>query len=218
MDRDPLSGYVGERSYSFPLYRYEFNHLISKMDKMLNVSSKIIEMLRKKYYNDDKEMEKSNIAKDLIYYIYAVLNDSKYRNEYSDLLEFDFPRIPFYSKNIYESYKELGKELVDLHLENKEIEIIISIEGSNLIVDGQKVEWNEEKKGISINEETTLLNISKKSWDYEIGRYKILDKFLKARDERDLSLTTLEHIYKVSKILDQSITIIKKIENIELNE
>lgn len=87
MDRDPLSGYVGERSYAFSLYLYKENHLTNDTDKILNIKKSFISFLRKNYYNNDDQVNASQIARDFIYYPYGLLNNPIYKEKYNEFIQ-----------------------------------------------------------------------------------------------------------------------------------
>lgn len=61
----------------------------------------------------------------------------------------------------------------------------------------------EATQQLHINDTQYFTNISPVAWNFTIGGYQVLDKYLKSRkqDERPLGLTELRHIPKVVRIL-----------------
>lgn len=51
--------------------------------------------------------------------------------------------------------------------------------------------------------------------NHTIGGYRVIEKYLKGRKERKLSLEELEHIYKVIEILKRTIELVRELEKIE---
>ena len=153
---------------------------------------------------------------EILYYIYAVLYSNTYRAKYAEFLKSDFPHIPF-TKN-YEIFKELaglGKELVELHLLKSK-----KLDKSNAkfpIKDGCKVEKREyeaKEEKIYINDRQYFSGVTKEVWDYYIGGYQVLDKWLKERQGRTLSDDDITHFLKVIAALAHTIELQKEIDKL----
>ncbi|MBO8174167.1 MAG: N-6 DNA methylase [Thermococcus sp.] len=201
-----LSTTTSEVGYLFPLYKYVKNKLTGKLEKTPNIKPEFIKLLKEKY---------NATPEDFLYYAYAVLHDPKYRKRYAEFLKIDFPRIPLYDKKTFEKYKKIGKELVELHLMKRSIPVDIGdkIEGDNLEV--EKVKYDKKKQGVWINKTTILLEIPEEVWNYTIGGYRVIEKYLKGRKGRTLTIDELEHIYKVVEIIKRTIELVKELEKIE---
>jgi predicted helicase len=184
-----------------PLYRYEEDN--KELKKVPNIKPEFLKLLKEKY---------NATPEDFLYYAYAVLHDPKYRKRYAEFLKIDFPRIPLYDKETFDKYKQIGKELVELHLMKKEIPIDLAgkIKGESLKV--EKVKY--DNKGVWINNKTILLGIPEDVWNYKVGGYQVIEKYLKSRKGRELSLDELEHIYRVVEIIKRTIELVKELEKI----
>ncbi|HRU73743.1 MAG TPA: DNA methyltransferase, partial [Caldisericia bacterium] len=172
----------------------------------------IFEMLQKEY-------KKEVTPEEIFYYIYGVLYSNIYREKYAEFLKIDFPRVPF-TKN-YELFKQigsLGKELISLHLLNSEKlnnpTSKFEGEGNNLV---KYVKYDENKKSVFINENQYFTNIEKDIWEYMIGGYQVLYKWLKDRKGRFLSLDEILNYAKIVTSLKYTIELQKEIDTIELN-
>jgi len=64
-----------------------------------------------------------------------------------------------------------------------------------------KVRYNEEKNRVYINQAQYFEGIAKEVWQYQIGGYQILNKWLKDRKRRTLSLEDIKHYCKVTTLL-----------------
>ncbi len=188
----------------FPLYQYIENRITKEIQKVPNIKKDILKLIKQKY---------NATPEDFLYYIYAILHDSKYREKYKEFLKIDFPRIPLYDKETFEKYKEIGKKLVELHLMKNIPTPDIDIEGENLKV--ENVKYDKKKKGVKINKETILLGIDEDVWEFKIGGYKVIEKYLKGRKGRKLTLSELEHIYKIVYIIKETIKLMKELEKIK---
>ncbi len=78
----------------------------------------------------------------------------------------------------------------------------------------EKVKY-DDKDCVAINKTTKLCGIPPEVWEYTIGGYRVIEKYLKGRKGRKLSLDELEHIYRVIEILRRTIELIKELEAIE---
>ena len=191
------SGRFGS-GFLFPLYRYS-----QTGEKQSNISRKLLIDLCKKYNN--------KITNDVIfYYIYALLHNPTYRRKYDEFLRFDFPRIKFVAD--YDKFKQLanlGKELADLHLMKKRLptQIKFDVSDSNIV---KKVKYTNGK--VFINDDQYFDGISEDIWNFFIGGYQILDKWLKSRKNMALSSIEIENFLQIVEIIRQTIEFMKKID------
>jgi len=153
---------------------------------------------------------------EIFYYIYAVLYSPNYRKRYNEFLKIDFPRVPLPSD--YEVFIELsniGKELVDLHLLRapvlNETEVGFPEGGSNGV---EKVSYDDGNKRVFINKEQYFEGVSKEVWEYRIGAYQVMEKYLKDRKKRKLSLDEINHYMKMAKAIRLTIELQEKIDDI----
>lgn len=65
------------------------------------------------------------------------------------------------------------------------------------------------------NDKTILLGILEDVWNYKIGGYQVIEKYLKDRKGRELSLDELEHLYRVVEIIKRTIELVKELEKID---
>lgn len=197
---------------NFPLYLYPNEKKLlnnSKDPKRSNINSKIIKSFTETY-------SKEPTPEEIFYYIYAVLYSNTYRIKYDEFLKSDFPRVPFTKE--YELFKkigEMGNKLVDLHLlrsdELNNPTAKFQGSGDNRI---DKQTFNEGERKIYINKTQYFEAIKKEVWEYQIGGYQVLDKWLKDRKGRELSLEDIKHYCKVATALQKTIEIQEAIDDI----
>lgn len=150
-------------------------------------------------------------------YIYAILFHKEYRKKYLDFLKIDFPKIPFVeSKDYFLKFAKLGEELYNLHLENLKIQKEV---GEPMFKDNKnknkkivKAIYNENEKDLFVNESLYFKNVDKEVWEYKIGGYQVLDKYLKSHKNENIDY---EHFENVIKILTRSIEIEAEISKFE---
>ena len=170
-------------------------------ERIENFTPKFREFINKKYGEIKPE--------EILGYIYAVLFHKEYRKKYFDFLKIDFPKIPFVeSKEDFLKFAKLGEELYNLHLGNSKIQKEV---GEAMFEDNKnknetiaKINYNENEKKLFVNESLYFKNVDKAVWEYKIGGYQVLDKYLKSHKNENIDY---EHFENVIKILSVSIEI-----------
>jgi predicted helicase len=152
----------------------------------------------------------------IFYYVYAVVYSTYYREKYSEYLRMDFPRIPFTSDyELFLEMEKLGHNLADLHLMTSPLLnqtfSRFEIAGDNII---KKVAYNEEEKRVYIDDNQYFSNIDQDIWEYQIGGYQVMGKWLKDRKKRVLSLPEIEHYIKIARALQLTIQYQEKIDEL----
>jgi predicted helicase len=146
---------------------------------------------------------------DILHYIYATLYSISYREKYAEFLKTDFPRVPFTRDyKLFKKLAEKGEELVELHLlkSKKLIKPIAKCEGSgNLRV--EKVIYDGNKACVYINPEKWFTGIPSEVWEYRIGGYQVVEKWLKDRKGRTLSSEEVAHYTRVVTAITETISI-----------
>lgn len=211
-----ISTKTKETAYFFPLYLYPeqseyqlFPQEKSKPERIPNFTNEFLQAVK-------ESVGKEPHPEEIFYYIYAVLYSPIYRKCYQEFLKIDFPRIPLPS--YYEVFKQLsnlGKELVDLHLFKasalEESEIAFRESGSNIV---NKVFYDEGNRRVFINREQWFEGILRETWEYRIGAYQVMEKYLKDRKKRKLSVNEITHYMKVSKAISLTIELQEKIDDL----
>ena len=178
-------------------------------DKVSNIKKEIIDLLMASY-------KKKVTPEEIFYYIYAIMYSQKYRQKYNEFLKIDFPRIPFtVDYKLFKKLSDIGEELTDLHLlKSKKLDKLTAKfpkTGDNNV---EKREYNAKEKIIYINESQYFENVDKELWEYHIGGYQVLDKWLKDRIGNRLSREEVDHYLKVITVLKNTIEIQGKVDEI----
>jgi len=211
-----ISNKTKEVNYFFPLYLYPyqpkgslFGEAASELKRIPNFTDKFLQTIK-------ASLGQEPTAEEIFYYIYAVLFSPTYRERYEEFLKIDFPRVPLPSSNIL--FKELsnhGKELVELHLLKAstldETNIGFPKSGSYNV---EKASYDDENQRVFINKEQYFEGISMEVWIYRIGAYQVLEKYLKDRKKRRLSLDEINHYMKVAKAIRLTIELQKRVDEV----
>lgn len=208
------------QSYTFPLYRYT-----SPGVREENLSPAFRARLDSRY-------GKTYPPETVLGYCYAVLYSPAYRRKYAEFLKSDFPRIPFPAEAAeFEKLAALGWELARVHLQEKGAEPPLLRSPGNrqlgdFIGEGEDtVEYvrfdpyphdrtnpfpehftMEELGIVRINKDKFFDLVPKAAWEFQIGGYQVLQKFLKDRKGRRLiELDEIEQYEQIVRIIHFSL-------------
>jgi predicted helicase len=128
---------------------------------------------------------------EVLAYIYAVLYSPTYRQKYAQELRTDFPRIPFTADgDLFRQMAALGQQLIDLHLLRSTPLLVggkggvkYQGQGSDVV---EKVRYDAATGRVHINADKYFEGITPEMWQYQIGGYQVLEKYLKDRKGRCL--------------------------------
>jgi len=209
MESSLVSNKSREISYAFPLYKYSDSKDALFETKEPNFTEKFLD------YRKEKLLKYSD--EEIFYYIYGLPHSPKYRETYKEFLQTDFPKIDF-NRDILK-VSEIGKELADLHLLKHQIlnrpkEWQIQKSGKNLTLElstKSKV-FNDGK--ITFNSETYIGGISDEVWNFFIGGYQVLHKWLSDRNGKTLTTDELIHYMKIVVSIQKTIKFQKKLDTL----
>lgn len=189
------------RDSCFPLYLYpsadQHGDIINGNGKHENFRPVFRQWVDKKYGRTYKPEQ-------ILGYIYAVLHSPVFRQRYQELLKIDFPRIPFVDgKKQFEQLSALGWELIEAHLLKKipgGVSVGFPVIGSDKV---EKIIYQEATRRLHINDKQYFDHVPSEAWNFVIGGYHVLDKYLKERKKagRALGLAEFQHIPKIVRIL-----------------
>ncbi|MFP6071677.1 type ISP restriction/modification enzyme [Helicobacter pylori] len=159
----------------------------------------------------DKHYNHSFEPLEVLGYIYALLYSPNYRKRYEEFLKADYPKILFTNnKDLFRALSLLGIELIGLHVLNQEslnhsFEKLkdATIGGSyykeaherNPII--KKPSYNEPEQRLYINHSAYFRGVSQEIYDYRIGGYGVLEKYLKSHKNESCKFDHVTNIIKV---------------------
>lgn len=223
-------------AYIFPLYIYDTENVrkilreeneeiggmfedikhFEDVERIENFTPRFRKFINEKYGNVKPE--------EILGYIYAILFHKEYRKKYFDFLKIDFPKIPFVDKKEdFLKFGKLGIRLYNLHLYDltnlSSEKINLEDVGEPMFKDAknknekiEKINYNENKKELFVNKSLYFKNVSKEVWEYKIGGYQVLDKYLKSHKNENIDYS---HFENVIKILTKSLEIESEISKLD---
>jgi type I restriction-modification system DNA methylase subunit len=200
IDMCAVSLQTKETAYEFPLYVYH-----DDQTRTPNFNPNTLSAFTTR-------LSQQTVPEDILDYIYARLHSPRYRQKYKELLKADFPRIPA-PKNDSEfiDMVSYGKELRELHLMSSarvnDFMTTYPVAGTDIV---EGVEFIEGK--IWINQAQFFGNVSEQAWQFYVGGYPPVQKWLKDRKGRRLTSEEIEHYQRIIKIMDETHQIMLKID------
>ncbi len=168
----------------------------------------------------DKHYNHSFEPLEILGYIYALLYSPNYRKRYEDFLKADYPKILFTkNKDLFRALSLLGIELIGLHVLNQE-SLNYSFEKLKDATIGdsrykeahernpiiKKPSYNEPEQRLYINHSAYFVGVSQEIYDYRIGGYCVLDKYLKSHKNEHCDF---DHVTNIIKVIARTIEIQK---------
>ncbi len=224
-DRDPLSVATRERTQVFPLYLFTAgDDLLGQADEppQPNLAYQFIRELSArlslKFLDNGKgDLMETFGPEDILHYAYAIFHSPTYRERYAEFLKRDFPRLPITSdRDLFSVLAQWGEELVSLHLMRSPYLdnpfTTFPQSGSNVM---EKVRYVAEEKRVYISKEKQHFdNVPEETWNFRVGGYQVLDKWLKDRKGRVLSSEDVDHYRKVVAALHETRHIMEEIDEV----
>ena len=171
---------------------------------------------------------------DVFHYIYAVFHSPTYRQLYDQFLRVDFPRVPLTDDiELFRALADLGGQLKDVHLmeSSKPDQVRFPIGGEYVIEKGYPKYYGpgDVPAGEKSPVEQGRVYISKTAprsgkqgqyfegippevWQFRIGGYQPLDKWLKDRRGRTLSFDDLDHYKRIAAALSDTIRLMDEVD------
>lgn len=233
VDKISLSSKTSTNAYVFPLYvkrgqdPKDLQGNLEAFDETdgycANLASgltqEIEDLLNLRFVSDSVgNLDKTFGPEDVFHYAYAVFHSPAYRERYEEFLKRDFPRLPLTSDlDLFSVLSQWGEELVALHLMRSPLldDPLTTFPKSGSKVLDKTAKHDPEKNRVYINKEGQYFdNVPEETWNFRIGGYQVLQKWLKYRKGRNLSEEDIEHYKKVVKALHETARIMQEIDEV----
>jgi hypothetical protein len=191
VSENPVDANVFRRGgiYLFPLFIYEHHNATE------NLSPDFRAFIDARY-------DHVYTPEEILGYIYAVLHAPIYRSTYADFLRIDFPRIPFPDhKRDFEALSELGWRLVQVHLMREKPKGKLAAFHGKGTHEVDELAYSEVENSVRINAGQCFKPVPPAVWDFHIGGYRVVEKYLKSRKGRRLTLDEIDHFAATVKAL-----------------
>jgi len=170
---------------------------------------------QKIYYKLEINYGKRPTPEEIFYYIYGIFYSNTYRTKYAEFLKIDFPRVPFTANyTLLKKVAEYGKQLADLHLLKSDAlnSPVSKYRGSGDNDRIEKIKYDGKANCVYINNDKYFDAITPELWNYYIGGYQVLHKFLKDRNGRIMD--DPRHYSRIVTAISKTIELQKQIDDI----
>ncbi len=127
----------------------------------------------------------------------------------------DFPRLPIINDgSMFKHLSVLGQRLIDAHL--------FRIDHTQSSIDYHKPKESDNKvkyvvhknNRININDDNYFDNLTEEVFNYTIGTYKVLEKYLTSRISRALTSVEINNIIKIGEAISHTICLMNEVDGI----
>ena len=207
-----VSAATRERTYLFPLYLYGAEGTTAAGERRPNLAAAFVSRFvaavgATELVNSPTVGQRAPAGaqgrtplhpEDIFYYIYGVLHAPTYRSRYAEFLKMDFPRVPL--PKDYDGFDALaaaGEKLARLHLlKDKERWDWRAIGQRGQATDTTvgKVDYDDSSREIIFDakkpraEQLRVGPVPANIWEFHVGGYQVLQKWLKDRKGRKVDL------------------------------
>ena len=181
-------------NYLFPLYRYD--NEMSNPIRRENLKSEF-----RRWIND--YYGKAHSPGDILGCIYAILHSPNYRKRYAEFLRADFPRIPFPKENTeFQRLAAIGGELIAAHLLRANCAgDLAQHDGTGTSNTVEKVRHDATAQRLYFNKDEWFAPLPPAVFNFPIGGYRPLEKYLKSRQGRILPLAEINTLKKAANAI-----------------
>jgi predicted helicase len=180
----------------------------------------------KKHYQSGRSKKERSITKVAIfYYVYGVLHDPVYRENFSSDLKSGFPRIPFYLD--FWQWADWGKTLMDLHIDYEAVKPWPlqrnDVQDKELRKAGLTpkpvLKADREFGRIRLDRETTLSGVPSEAWDYKLGSRSALEWVLdqyKEKKPKDPTIRARFDTYRFADYKEKVIDLLARVTTVSV--
>lgn len=193
------------REYVFPLYIYPDHE--GFVGRQVNFDEQIIQKICSSLCVGSLE------PLDVLGYTYAVLYSNKYRKEYAEFLKINYPRIPYPTDlDRFMALATLGKKLIDLHLLRFTVDncTVTFFGGIKNVVENPR----HSQDRVYINRSEYFDGVTEEYWNKMVGGYAPLQKWLKLRKGKVLSVSDIETYCKTAYALEATDRVMAEIDQL----
>jgi hypothetical protein len=200
-------------NYVFPLYLLPEGIFAPAGHRTPNVAPGVFRFL-------ERAFGEAPSPEAILCYVYAVLYSQRYRDLYASFLASDFPRIPFpRDRRLFEALAGLGAELVDLHLPARPLRPTVQFvgEGSGRLGRTKRVlrDYRPDERRLVVNEQGLCFEgIPSRVWEYRIGGYQVLDRWLQDRAGRTLTMGEIQGFCRTATALARTLEVQRRIDEV----
>ena len=144
----------------------------------------------------------------LLYYIVAILHAKPFTELHQETLKRDFPKIPLPADiSFFDTLSGWGKDFCNNYLLD-----LPPLTTSNFHGRSNRVLFVRHRpNSIWINPDSYFEGICPEMWEYRVGKYQVLHKWLNDRKKRFLLPEDIQHFEKITKAIRRCVALKKEL-------
>ena len=207
----------------FPLYTYpadgDERDLLSSDERVHNLEPIFLKKLASALnlsLDCNTSLPDGITPEDVFHYAYSVFHSPTYRTRYVEFLKIDFPRLPLTGKlKLFRTLTILGKELTELHImealkSSIKLPEFIGSQSSEI----EKPTWSKNAVWIDNDATVGFTGVKEEIWSFQIGGYRVCEKWLKDRKGRKLAKEDIDCFKKIVTALSETIRLTAEIDKV----
>ena len=227
--------------YTYPSEQELVQGLFQRGERQPNLApaftAELERRLSLRFISDGKgDLRETFGPEDVFHYIYAMFHSPTYRERYDQFLRADFPRVPLVADaESFRALAGLGEQLTGVHLLESSLlhqpESRFPVPGDNVIErgypryhapgetpPGETAPIGQGRVYISANAKKGnnrgqyFEGIPPEVWEFRVGGYQPMDKWLKDRRGRELSFDEQNHYVKIAAALQETIRLMEEVD------
>ena len=202
-----------ENTSGFPLYTMDSDSSASSLFRNENGMKSNITLEATSAF----KRKVTDVKEDAIFnYCYAILHSPGYRHRYAKFLQREFPRVLLPEvPDLFKDLSILGAALVELHLlETPGLNNLKCNFYGSKSVQVEAPFWSDECIWVDKAQTCGFRGVKKEVWNFSIGSYRVCEKWLKDRRDRDLTKNEFTHYQKILVAISETIRLMKEIDEV----
>jgi len=153
---------------------------------------------------------------DVVDYAYAVFYAPSFRKRYAEFLKTDVPRVPFTrDKHLFASLVKKGRELTAIHMMSAatldKFGTDFPEKGTNEV---EKAVYTAAQSRVWINPIQYFGGVPNDVWNFQIGGYRVVEKWLRDRKGRKLAYDDVQHWQRAVVAIQETMRLVKEIDEL----
>jgi hypothetical protein len=163
---------------------------------------------------DSTDLNSAFGPKDIFDYAYAIFYAPSFRSRYAEFLRTDVPRLPLTSdRKLFAALVQKGRELTALHLMvSPKLDRFLTQfpeKGANEV---GNVYYDAVERRVWVNPLQYFGGVPLEVWNFQIGGYRVCEKWLKNRKGRKLTYDDLQHWQRIVVAITETMRLTKEID------
>ena len=181
-----------------------------------NITTWALEQFRERYPSRKRGSQVSEEA--IFWYVYGVLHDPIYREEFAGNLRRGFPRIPLYDS--FSQWRDWGQQLMALHTKYEDA-VSFPLQRRNIDDEDPRpvLRADRDRGEIILDTATKLSGVPETAWDYKLGNRSAIESVLyqfREKTPRDATIRDQFNTYRFADHKERAVELLMKVTTVSV--